>query len=505
MDCLHGLEREALRVDSQAFLSKLPHPPSLGSPLMHPSITTDFSEAQVEYTSQPCHSLGGLLSELGLLCHYVRRHLEEERLWPLSMPARILSSEDIPLAQYGSSPQGRQKRVYRRGLAHRYGRAMQSISGVHYNISFGRSFWQAYGALMGKSMDQQAKTELYLAALRNILRHSYVFPYLFGDSPAVDESFLRSLPKHPIIDEVKKRLLPLPWEEQGGSFYAPHASSLRQSELGYNHPAQWDLNISYNSLQQYIESMRRALGSSCPAYEKWPQGEEQLSSAFLQIENEHYALVRPKAAVLHAQEGALAGLGKYGIEYLELRCLDIQARECHGIDIASLAFMQLLVIYCALTPSNAIDQHEQKRLRKNYLKSAWEGLQPSCTLALGKTEAALAQQGEQLCRKLEALAERLDQELVSSTLYQESLSVQKEKFRDAKKCPAAMQLAAMQNYSRNSYLSFGQAQADQFQSHAKHSNFPRKEKDMLDRLAQSSLAQQKSLEKKQGELLQPAP
>ena len=45
---LRGIEKESLRVDGDSRLASTPHPVCLGSPLTHPSITTDFSEAQLE-------------------------------------------------------------------------------------------------------------------------------------------------------------------------------------------------------------------------------------------------------------------------------------------------------------------------------------------------------------------------------------------------------------------------------------------------------------------------
>ncbi len=43
-----GIEKESLRVTVDGALSRQPHPLNLGSPLTHPHITTDFSEAQLE-------------------------------------------------------------------------------------------------------------------------------------------------------------------------------------------------------------------------------------------------------------------------------------------------------------------------------------------------------------------------------------------------------------------------------------------------------------------------
>ena len=43
-----GLERESLRVTPEGRIAQTPHPPSLGSALTNPHITTDYSEALTE-------------------------------------------------------------------------------------------------------------------------------------------------------------------------------------------------------------------------------------------------------------------------------------------------------------------------------------------------------------------------------------------------------------------------------------------------------------------------
>ena len=45
------------------------------------------------------------------------------------------ADEAIPIGRYGTSNVGRAKTVYRMGLSYRYGRRMQTISGIHYNFS----------------------------------------------------------------------------------------------------------------------------------------------------------------------------------------------------------------------------------------------------------------------------------------------------------------------------------------------------------------------------------
>ena len=45
---LKGVEKESLRVTPEGHVAQTPHPRALGSPLTHPEITTDYSEALLE-------------------------------------------------------------------------------------------------------------------------------------------------------------------------------------------------------------------------------------------------------------------------------------------------------------------------------------------------------------------------------------------------------------------------------------------------------------------------
>ncbi len=132
---LRGIEKEGLRVRPDGMLSDTPHPPGLGSALTHPRITTDFSESQLELITGVHPHVDGCLAELTELHQVVYRHLGDELLWCASMPCKLPADDEIPLGRYGSSNVGRLKTAYRQGLAHRYGRRMQTISGIHYNFS----------------------------------------------------------------------------------------------------------------------------------------------------------------------------------------------------------------------------------------------------------------------------------------------------------------------------------------------------------------------------------
>ena len=143
---IRGIEKESLRVETTGSLSLAPHPSGLGSALTHRAITTDFSEAQLELITGTHTSPQSVLQELQDVHVFVQRHLGDELLWPSSMPCILAADQaQIPLGQYGRSNIAQAKTVYRRGLGNRYGRLMQTISGIHYNFSVPEELWQALG------------------------------------------------------------------------------------------------------------------------------------------------------------------------------------------------------------------------------------------------------------------------------------------------------------------------------------------------------------------------
>src|SRR5262245_28035995 len=272
-----GIEKESLRVTPQGRLALTPHGPALGSALKHPHITTDFSESQLELITGVHPSVAGCLAELERIHQFVYSRIGEEVMWCASMPGGLPDEEkDIPIGRYGSSNIGRAKSVYRMGLAHRYGRRMQAISGVHYNFSLPESAWPLPG--------YKDTNEAYFALIRNFRRTGWLLLYLFGASPAVCASF---------VQRRAHKLLKL----SEGTLFLPYATSLRMGRLGYLSEAQDSLAVSYNSLESYGECLQEALTQPYPKYEAigvmngraasgGVDSYRQLSTSLLQIENE---------------------------------------------------------------------------------------------------------------------------------------------------------------------------------------------------------------------------
>ena len=429
-----GIEKESLRVQPGGALCATPHPVALGSALTHPHITTDYSESQLELITAAHLDIDTCLEQLTQIHQYVYRSIGDEMLWVGSMPCGLPADENIPIGVYGTSNVARAKSVYRMGLGHRYGRRMQTISGIHYNWS-----------LPGLSSDD------YFGLIRNFRRHSFVLLYLFGASPAVCGSFVAGR---------EHGLQPL----HGGTLYLPHATSLRMGRLGYQSDAQASLAVSYNSLHSYGASLQDALTQPYPPYEaigiRNPGGEyTQLATSLLQIENEFYGTIRPKR-VIHPGERPLHALRERGVEYVEVRCMDLDPFVPVGIEAATMRFIDLFLMHCLLSDSPPDTPQELAALGRNQQRVAAQGRQPGLTLERGDGELSLVEWAAQIVDGIAPLAEALDATL-GGRAYRDAWKAASQSLTQADSLPSARVLATMNNDFGKSYVRFTRAQSVQ--------------------------------------------
>ncbi|MCV9880482.1 glutamate--cysteine ligase [Brenneria izbisi] len=397
-----GIERETLRVLANGHLAMTGHPEQLGSALTHSWITTDFAEALLEFITPVDKDIDHMLTFLRDIHRHVARNLGDERMWPLSMPCFIAAEQDIELAQYGSSNIGRFKTLYREGLKNRYGALMQTISGVHYNFSLPLSFWQARA---GISDIESGKAEIsagYFRLIRNYYRFGWIIPYLFGASPAICSSFLQG------------RETSLPFERTDkGMCYLPYATSLRLSDLGYTNKSQSNLGITFNDLDTYVAALKRAIKTPSEEYAQVGVKKDarylQLNTNVLQIENELYAPIRPKR-VTRAGETPSDALLRGGIEYIEVRALDINPFSPTGVSASQVRFLDLFLIWCALADAPEMSADELACNRKNWNRVILEGRKPGQTIGMGcdAAQRPIAEVGKALFADLRRVAEVLD-------------------------------------------------------------------------------------------------
>jgi glutamate--cysteine ligase len=367
-----GLEKETLRQTPNGQLSQLPHPEKFGSALTHRYITTDYSEALVEFITPVFKSTKDLLDFLMDIHSFAAQNLPEgESFWCHSMPCILSEEKDIPLATYGSSNIGMMKHVYRRGLDWRYTRRMQTIAGVHYNFSYPESLWSFLHQQKGSSLSlQDFISEQYFGLIRNFQRYVWLLFYFTGSSPALCKSFLTG--KNHTLESFDKCTAYLPW-----------STSLRMSDLGYTNKDQQSLNVSFNSPEEYISSLRKAIETPSAEFEKIGikvDGEyRQLNSNILQIENEFYSIIRPKRTA-HSGEKPTTALKKRGVEYIEVRMLDVNPFEATGISAETINFIDIFMLACLLNPSPAIDDKERKIIKENQTSAINNGRNPELLL-----------------------------------------------------------------------------------------------------------------------------
>ncbi|HEY9066546.1 MAG TPA: glutamate--cysteine ligase [Burkholderiaceae bacterium] len=468
-----GVEKESLRSLPDGQLALTPHASALGSALTHPHITTDFSESQLEFVTDVHASAQACLEELVQIHQFVYRVLQEggdELLWVSSMPCCLPADETIPIGRYGSSNVGRAKSVYRVGLGHRYGRRMQTISGIHYNWS-----------LPGVTSDE------YFGLIRNFRRHSFLLLYLFGASPALCPSFVAGR---------DHGLQPLQGRE-GRALHLPHATSLRMGRLGYQSDAQASLAVSYNSLDSYGASLQDALTRPYPAYEKIgiqnPGGEyNQLATSLLQIENEFYGTIRPKR-VIFPGERPLHALRERGVEYVEVRCMDLDPFEPVGIAAATMSFLDVFLMHCLLRHSPPDTPAEIASLARNQQRVASRGREPGLTLERGADDIVLVDWGKQLLQECEPIADALDA-LDGGRKHRDAMQAAWRVLEQPSTAPSARVLATMAGDFDQSFIGFVREQSQQARAALLALPYADQLHNRFMRLAQESIAEQQRIE-----------
>lgn len=463
-----GIEKESLRTLPGGKLAFSPHPVTLGSALTHPHITTDFSEAQLELVTGAHTSASAAVAELAELHQVVTQALGDERMWVSSMPCKLPADADIPLGQYGRSHIGRAKTVYRRGLGHRYGRRMQTISGIHYN-------WSIPGA---SDAD-------YFGLIRNFRRHSFLLLLLFGASPAVGESFVAGLPHG--LEPMGEHTLHL-----------PYATSLRMGRLGYQSDAQASLCVSYNDLSGYGAALEDAMTRNYPDYETFglrnDHGQwQQLSTTLLQIENEFYGTIRPKRTI-RSGERPLHALRQRGVEYVEVRCMDLDPFCPTGISEATARFLDVFLLHCLLRHSPPDSPSEIAALGRNQRRIAGHGRQPGLLLERGESQLTASEWAQELLQEFLPIAQTLDTTLGTGEAHQQAVSQAQAEVLAPHTLRSARVLAAMSDACEGQHARFVMAQSEAARQHWLNTPLPQTRRAHWRAVARESLLEQARIE-----------
>ncbi|WP_240756308.1 glutamate--cysteine ligase [Pandoraea sp. XY-2] len=487
---LSGIERETLRVEDNGALALTPHPRALGSALTNEEITTDYSESLLEFITPPQRDAADVIARLDEIHQFAYRKLGTELLWSDSMPPALPPEAVIPIADYGTSHIGKLKHVYRRGLALRYGKPMQCIAGIHYNFSLAEPLWtllrEHEGATQSARDYQSAR---YVALIRNFRRYSWLLMYLFGASPVLHAEFLRG--REHGLDAFDE-----------GTLGLPYATSLRMSDLGYQNSAQSEVSPCYDCLPSYIDALTQAVSQPHPAYEALGTQRDgewiQLSTNLLQIENEFYATIRPKR-VTYSGERPVQALARRGVQYVEVRCIDIDPFQPVGIDVDTARFIDAFLLFCALDDSPSCSDAENSENRDNFAHVVKEGRKPGLVLHRGGEAITLFDWAETLLDRIDRTAAAFDLQR-GGAHYAHTMALQRAKVQDVSLTPSARVMAALEplrGTSGGAFQAFALAQSQRHAQTLRDMPLDARVVEHFETLARKSLEAQAELERTQ--------
>ncbi|NLZ10982.1 MAG: glutamate--cysteine ligase, partial [Alcaligenaceae bacterium] len=230
------------------------------------------------------------------------------------------------------------------------------------------------------------------------------------------------------------------------TLYLPHATSLRMSDLGYQNKAQSELELCYNDIETFLKRLHGAVTTPFPAYEAigtHRNGEWiQLNTNLLQIENEYYSSIRPKRTVERGERPSTA-LAARGIQYIEVRCLDIDPFCPIGISETTSAFMDAFLLFCASEDSPMFANNGFCRdSSDNFGLVAKRGREPGLILMRQNQPVSLRDWGQELVERIAPYAELLDS-AYGTDLHTRALAVQQTKVNDTGLTPSAQLLGQL--------------------------------------------------------------
>lgn len=299
-----GIEKESVRFHPDGRLALTDHPHAFGNRSYHPTIQTDFSESQVEIITPTCTSTREASRQLTAIHDVVLNSLsDDEYLFPFSTPAVLPEDEvDIPIVRVEDQSQI----TYREGLAERYGKRKQMISGIHFNFGLKPEFFEKL--YQAQSDDFKSETSLidftnslYMKMSRNFMRYRWLLTYLFGASPYADESF---------YGDTKP--------------YDYYVRSVRNSVRGYHNTLK--TQVPFTSIEDYADTI----------YQLIEEGE-------LAEEREFYGSIRARGA------SSLKEMVEKGIKYIEIRSIDINPYDENGISQEQLDFTHYFALFLMWT------------------------------------------------------------------------------------------------------------------------------------------------------------
>lgn len=480
-----GIERETLRIKADGSLSEQGHNAALGSALTHDYITTDYSESLLEFITPVSQSIDESINQLKDIQKFTLANTNGDLFWPMSMPCVVADEDQIQLAQYGQSNVGKMKTVYRQGLKNRYGSMMQVIAGIHFNLSFSKSFFLSLQEITNNQSElQDFMSERYFSLIRNYKRYGWLIPYLFGSSPALCPTFLQGKQSNLPFKKAPK-----------GCIYLEYATSLRMSDLGYTNSSQSSLHICNNSLESYVEGVQKAINLPSAEFAKIGikvDGRyQQLNSNILQIENELYAPIRPKRVAKSGQKPSQA-LKEGGVEYIEVRAMDVNPFVSTGISKEQMHFLDVFITFCMFKDSPMLSVEQKKVFSSNTNKVILSGRDPALKLNDRGIDKSIPEWGSEIFSDLKLIANLYDK-AYQSNQYSKVVEQELAKILDPSLTPSAIILNDLLTGDKG-IVGWALTKVNEFKDELEQYQYQVFDQALFEGLANSSMQKQRDIE-----------
>lgn len=384
-----GLEIEMQRVDDTGQLSQEPYPAAIGDEKTNPWITNDYLETMSEVVTPAArHSLDAM-HYLYAINNVLRSALAPgELLWPLSMPPQLPADKrQLQFAKMGPA-----KEAYLKEWTKRHGYSEGTPCGTHINLSISDEVIELVQQALGDHFPSRLAVQnyLYTVVAQGFMRYRWLITYLFGASPLAEANYFapgQALP-HPI-------------------------RSIRQSHYGFG----TKFRGAYTSVADYVARI-----------------EAGVKEGILISDYEFHGAVRFKG------NQVLTQLPQTGVQYLELRMLDLDPSSSVGIRTDTLRFIRLLASYFIMTPPLKGDEVDRVLAAADAMNEVVATEEPTAPTKYQHKARAMMQSLERFANQLQLGPE-----------YQEILEDLADRVENPKTTPSAKLLNYVQDDSLTAY------------------------------------------------------
>jgi glutamate--cysteine ligase len=205
------------------------------------------------------------------------------------------------------------------------------------------------------------------------LKYRWLLIYLTGASPVFHDTYIEECVRSGTSRE-------------DGTISINKMNSLRNSKWGYRNNT--FLNISFDSLEEYVNDIKKCIQ------------QKELSNA-----RELYHLVRVKAS---NSKDYLNDLIQHGIDYLELRMIDLNPLYKVGINKEDMYFIHLFLLYMLIKKDEPFDAEEQKAAWMNQDNLINKGIRENYSRPNNENQISMQNTGMKVLEEMEEIVTLLN-------------------------------------------------------------------------------------------------